>query len=561
LSINNLRSLLSTAWIALLISTASLQAAENASAYVPVGDPVYGFIERCISRELLPIWSINTRPVSRLTVGRLLKRAAIHYPRVKDQIWRADLVYYLREFAEVGQVSVPVPTESEKSKTTREIRMAGYNPMEALKRPHWHAAAFRTDRFSFVFDPLIWFRSDVGRDKSIFRRATGIQFRGDYNGRIGFYFRFVDHVERGNGPYDRDGRKKLLDDRYGYVGPLQGGSVVYYDLTEAYLTANLSGVELVFGKDRAAWGASRDGGLLLSGLSPSFNQFRLSTELFDKVRFSYLLGYLHAYDTPAYILYQTDHGWMRIARPDKWIVAHRVEYMPWESLVIAVNESVIWGDRGLDFAYMNPLNFYYSAEHDGGDHDNALMSGDIMYRFGGTALVYCELLIDDMKVSKLGSGDPSNKFGFLFGCKLLDMGLDGLRCGFEYMSINPYVYSHFFPVNRYSTWTSSLGSDIDPNSDRFRLWVNYHPIRSLGFDLKVDQNRSGETGSNLAVPLPPEFTGEIHFLDGNPDSWITIETAVKWEPLTSVFLRAGWINQDKRSIVPDRFYLELGYRY
>ncbi|MDP8237465.1 MAG: capsule assembly Wzi family protein [Candidatus Hatepunaea meridiana] len=543
-------------FIIALFFSASLYAVDRASAYVPVEDPVYEFIEQCVAKGILPVWSINTRPVSRVKIAKLLGKVVTFYPHLDDKILEADLDYYLREFAyDFRTASDTVNTRA------RRLRLVRYKPEIALNNPHWHVTAFEMEQFRFIFDPLIWFRYDTGSDESIFRRATGIQFRGDYKSKIGFYFRFVDNVERGNGPYFD--RKGLLEDRFGYVGPLLGGDETYYDMTEAYLTVSLAGVEMVFGKDRVAWGHSRDSGLLLSGLSPSFNQFRLKSELFNRVRFSYLIGYLNAFEIPTETSYQTENGWSRIDKPQKWIASHRLEYTPWDFLVLAINESVIWGERGIDLSYLNPINFYFSAEHDGGDYDNVLMSGDITVRISKSILLYSELLIDDMKLATLGRGDPGNKFGYLFGAKLLNTGVNGLSTGIEYTRLDPYVYTHFFPVNRYTTWTSSLGSNIGANSDRLRLWAAYRPVRQLRFDVQIDHNRKGDVGADPtdSVKRNRDLGEKVYFLDDNSENWISTEASVEWELLTSFFLCAGWINGDKRSTAPDGFYLETGYRY
>ncbi len=549
-----MRLVASVLMIAFLTGGTALNAGETASACVPVGDPVYGFLENCAVRGILPIWSVSRRPLSREAVGGMLRQAALQYHRLDDRVLEADLDYFLREFAN----DVKVRPDSALSEM-RTLRSTRYNPAAALENPHWHTAEVRSDQISLVFDPLIWFCGDWGEDKSIFRRAAGIQFRGDYREWIGFYFRFVDHVERGAGSYSD--RSDLLEDRWGYVGPLQGGDETYYDMTEAYLTARLAGIDIMFGKDRASWGSSDGDGLLLSGTSPSFSQFRMSVDLFEKVRFCHLVGYLHPYDVPEDMLYQTEAGWTRVSRPQKWIAAHRVEYLPWESLSIAVNEAVIWGDRGLDPAYVNPLNFYYSAEHDGGDQDNVLMSGDISFRVADRLLIFGELLIDDMKVSTLGDGDPGNKFGCQIGAKFLDTGLDGLTFGVDYVRLDPYVYKPFFYVNRYTTWTSSLGSSIGANSDRLRLWTVYRPVRQLELSIALSHSRKGEVGSDPTGAVERNHTGRVDFLDGNPISWTSFEGAVMWEPMTGIILRAGYIDGDKRSTVPDRFFLEAGYRY
>ncbi len=540
--------------LAILTGANAVSAGAAGSACVPVSDPVYDFLEACVARGILPLWSINMRPLSRARIGDLLQLVIMDYPKLADKVLEAELDYYLREFA--GDI---INRSDRSGSDARTLRLVRYDPVKALHDPHWHAVVFRRDGFDFTLDPLIRFRVDADRDQSIFRRATGIQFRAVYDGGIGCYFRFVDHVERGNGPYLS--RADLLEDRYGYVGPLQGARETYYDMTEAYLATELSNFEFAFGKDRLSWGPARGNDLLLSGTAPSFNQLRIGFRPFDKVRFGYVLGCLQAWNAPTDTLYQTDRGWTRISRPKKWIAAHRVEYMPWGWISLSVNESVIWGDRGLDWSYINPINFYFSAEHDGDDQDNVLLSGDCIVRIGRSGLLYGELLIDDMKLSTLGEGDPGNKFGVVIGAKLLDTGLDGLTSGIEYARLDPYVYTHFYPVNRYSNWTSSLGSDLAANSDRLRCRLRYRPRRNVELRVEIDRHRRGTVGADPYDSVERNHKGSVRFLDGNPESWISAGSRFSWEPAVGVVLGAGWISNDRRSFVRDRFYLEAGYRY
>ncbi|MDP8228967.1 MAG: capsule assembly Wzi family protein [Candidatus Electryoneaceae bacterium] len=549
----------------LLLTVSGTVATPIGSASVPVGDPVYSFLERCEARGIIPLWSTTAQPLSRLKISSLLMQAVAFYPKIYDRRLRTDLDYYIREFAwDISRLS---QSDDQPRRTARSVQ---YSPSDALQNPHWHLVQYRSDDFHFVLDPLIWARYDIGKDQKIFRRATGLQFRGDFNGWLGYYFRFIDHTERGNGPYTD--RSQLLHDRYGYVGPLQGNDETYYDLTEAYLHIGWKKVDLMFGKDRVAWGPSRNGGLLLSGYSPSFNQLRLTARLTKKVRFNYVVGRLNT-GMPGDTLYHTDRGWIRTELTPKWLAAHRLEYSPWKSVVFGISEAIIWGERGLDPAYLNPIYFFYSAEHDGGDQDNILMSGDVLIRIARGGILYGELLIDDVKTSTLGEGDPGNRLGVTAGGWLTHIGINGLETGIEYTRLEPFVYSHFFPVNRYSTWTSSLGSELSPNSDRLRLRLCYRPelnhpaFKRTEFNGRIDWNRHGSVGGDISETIPPLMTQKVHFLDGDRIEWTSVAVSVRFEPIPGLFLETGWINNDQPSVtdhpalLSNIVYLTAGYRY
>ncbi len=532
-----------------------LFAIEAGSAYVPVSDPVYGFLDNLAIRGLLPLKTCQVRPINRIDAARMLMLISRKHAELNDAVLSADLRYHIREFAEdIKRLKKSVTDDV----SVRNVRFTKSHPSNEALNPNWHLLGIENDNFELTLDPVLRFRGDFNQDKTIIRRSSGVRLRGHYENFLGYYFRFIDSVERGNMPYNHRGR--LLNETYGYVGPLTGGKETYYDVTEAYISMSWQRIEVVFGKDNLAWGSSRVAGLYLSDNAPSFNHFRFNIELLEKLRFTYFVGKLHPYKTPKDYLYTTTEGWDRKLLAPKWIASHRLEYAPFDWLVTGVGETVIWGERGLDMAYLNPLNFYYSAEHDGGDQDNALLWADISVRCMKRGVFYGELLIDDLKTSTIGKGDPGNKLAITAGLWATDIDIDGLSGGFEYTRIQPYVYSHFYPVNRYSNWTTSLGSDLAPNSDRFRLKVYYKPLRQLALTFIGDKIRHGDRGASLTEAIPKD-SPKVYFLDDNVTSWTRKEISVSYEALTGFLITTGMIQDDEITFIPDRNYIEFSYRY
>lgn len=523
------------------------------SPVVPLGDPVYDFLDRCAVRSLISINTTNIRPLTRYDVAGLLMSSASKCNSLNDPVLKADLSYFLREFA--WDV---LRWRSERGNQQRRPGSVSLDINSILSKPHKHLKSVSSGEMNFVFDPVVRFRVDADKDRTVVRRAAGIGFYGNVSQWVGYRFQFVDHTERGGGPYWR--RDQLMEDVYGYVGPLQGNKETYYDMTEASMSMQWKRVNLFFGKDRISWGPGSADKLQLSGNGPSFNHLNLNIRLFSNARFSYLVGKLQPHGSETDTLYMTEEGWTRTAISSKWIAAHRLEYSPWDNVTIGIAESIIWGERGLDAAYLNPLNFYYSAEHDGGDRDNVLMSGDIQLRIANRCIVYGELLIDDLKTSTLGKGDPGNKLGFRAGGWLSDTGIDGLETSLEYTRLEPFVYSHFFPVNVFSTWTTSLGSDLRPNSDRIRWIVLYRPVRNIEISGRLDINRHGSTGGSIINPVPFKLTESVTFLTGSREEWTAGELSIQWEPLTGLFLRTGGINDDQSAILPKSSYVSVSYR-
>ena len=548
-----MRRLIRVTILFVILTTAVDSQAADGSAFVPYNDPVYGFLDRCSARGFIPITAVFHKPLQRSVVGRWLMDAATRFPELHDRVLEADLKYFLQEFA------WDVEKFPDTSASGRRLRTVGFNPGAALAQPHRHLSSFRSDEFQFVFDPVGWFRVDAGSDKTIIRRAAGITFRGDYAGRVGYYFRFVDNTERGNGRYYS--RAQLWDDHFGYVGPLTGGKETYYDLTEAHLAFGWRALTFTFGKDVNVWGAGRQTNLLLSANAPSYDQMRMTVKLGDKARYIYVVGKLTPGDVPEDTLYITNDGWVRISTADKWLAAHRLEYSPFPIMSLAVNEAIVWGERGVDWGYLNPINFYYSAGHNGEDRDNLLMSGDFVLRLLSRGFLYGELLIDDLSVNKLGGGYAGNKYSVSGGLWISDLSADGLEMGLEYTRVQPFVYSHFYPVNRFTNWTSGLGTDVKPNSDRWTAEFTYRPIRKIGFDMTVSRNRHGDFGGDIGEPLPRNLQRDVRFLDDGRREWSEMQINASLEVRTGLIIKAGWGKRDPLSIVSESYYMSAGYRF
>ena len=493
---------------------------------LPLDDRAYRTVLRLVSRGELPLLKLGNRP---LALTAELEMALNEASPVEP-----GLLKYIPRW------------------------MSGKNLLSSERG--WHLYSYQlADGSYFDFDPRFSVRFDNGDGRTIMRRGSGIQFRGRFKELFGYSFRFEDRTERGGGPYTS--RSQLLEDHYGYVGPFRGGDEVYYDATEAYLNWANNWIDLTFGKDHIAWGPGRGTNLLFSGNSPSFTQFRARLQLTSSTQFTYLLGQLQpSTDILSDSLYRTGQGWTRYTLEPKWVVAHRLEYAVTKNCVIAINEAVIWGERGLDPSYLNPLGFFYSAQHDGGDRDNILMAGDFVYRFASSRLFYGEVLIDDLKTSQIGKGDVGNRIGWLCGVYSSDLGLGTLEGGIEYTRLEPFVYSHFFPINRFSTWNSSLGADIHPNSDQWEGTLGFRPLSNLNIQAEANLNQHGSVGGEIGEAIPPNSSEPVYFLDEIRERWWGWGVEAEWEPLPGGVLSLGTIRGAKQSAIADRWYISVGYR-
>ena len=97
---------------------------------------------------------------------------------------------------------------------------------------------------------------------------------------------------------------------------------------------------------------------MLSSENPLFELFKLKFK-FNRFQFTSFHGSLHS-----------DVG-------TKYLAGHRLELMLCPKLYLSGSEAVVYGDRNVEFAYLNPIMPYHVAEHHLGDKDNNTMAFDV----------------------------------------------------------------------------------------------------------------------------------------------------------------------------------------
>jgi Capsule assembly protein Wzi len=210
-------------------------------------------------------------------------------------------------------------------------------------------------------------------------------------------------------------------------------------------------------RTRLRWGPARVDPMLLADASPPLDALRVQLAL-GPVRFASVTGQVR----PARLL-PTDPP-----ISERRLAAHRLSIAPTNWLDIAFSESVVYGNRGLDLAYLNPLAVLYVTQANVGDLDNALGSFDANLRLGRHGRLYGECVVDDLNL-RHGLRHFGNKLGLAVGFLLLepfgarDWDLDG-----EWSWASQFTYTHHDPVNRYEHYGATLGSRIGPDAD---LWV------------------------------------------------------------------------------------------
>ncbi len=511
----------------------------------------------CITAALPaePAAGLNALPVSLyhpvyLFLDRMDNQGYINFRGSSRPLTRSETLKYL------NSIDLEKLSTSEKKLLTRFLQKLNpvylsnpQNPASNLYRIRnliWKNSPFYRDGYNLyhyqrenfyaAVDPILYY--DFVTDstgETVTRRTNGINIAASFSDKVGFSFDFRDNLETGRGPYGFDDRDKLYSDHAGYVS-LNMQDVVYYDFTRAVIAASRNNLSLQFGRGDFAWGPGHSGHLMLSDNPPPFDFLSLGYHWENLFRFTFIAGKINPYPEVYADIDITEYGWTRRILASKYISAHRLEIYPLKSVELGFAESVIYGERPMEPAYLNPINLYYSAQHNLGDMDNVAWSGDFKFRFMPGIQFFGELFIDDMRTGELGSDYIGNKFAWLTGIYLTNpLKLSNLDLWVEYAHLDPFVYTHFYPINTYKNWNSSLGYWLPPNSDALLVDLTWQPLYTLKTGVSAEIARHGENTDDISaggdIDTPPYFEQKTApFLAGKLIYTNLYQFMCCWEP-------------------------------
>ena len=530
---------------------------------VPAEHPVYAFLHQQRTAGHLPEYRHEMRPLARGAVRDLLDSLSARHGQARSggAYWLRD---FRREFAEpeasveavLGDgpaVRLPFGRDTEKFFFYRRSdtwRVAVETDGRAQAR--WGEGRVLPEDSSTTAEPL--------RNAAFLPTLT---VQGHYGDRIGFY------TSTFNGQVLAGDTRALQDDPA--LAPL------YY----------ISRVETPLGSfDRSTASVRLQGGpfaaeiahaRLLAGPGPADPMVLAgAADYFSHVRLSL--------DT-RYVSYDVVHGALgdrsvfnpdgTITGPERYLALHRIDVRPARWLSLGFSEMVVYGRRGPELAYLNPVNPFKTAEHALWDRDNTLFALDAVVRPVRGLELYGSFLADDLDFSKLGQGSYNNKWAVQAGAGLgLDTPIGAAHLFGEYARVEPFTYTHRFETdgsfyNSYQHNGFTLGLPIGPNADRVlggaRLWL---PFR-LRLDGALSYTRRGENfvgpdGEVVNVGGDPgdgdqpsfnQFTKE--FLRGTVYQGLGASAGLTWEPLNEIGVRLAADVQQWDGDQPDRLFVLL----
>lgn len=533
--------------VTLLILTNRI--AFSQSVYVPLNHWSYEFIDRMETKGLITDVLNSTKPYSREEmVGYLVQlKKNIDNGAALNTVEQDQLKYLQFEFSdEFNEQNTGTDIETSYPTTIQKVKNS--KPFSALPnfiyQNNRNLYTVRSHDFKAYLDPILykeWLYANpdsLSSNERVFERTHGFTLWGRLGTHMGFFFNFRDTKEWGTRSYPK--RFEISLEGLGFVNGF--GTHIWHDETNAYLMFKLPYMQLMLGKDFNYWGPGTHGALGLSNNATSFDQIKLQAKFWN-LKFTYLWGFLQTFPK---IFEETGET------VPKNIVAHRLDWALAKWLNIGLYEAIIFGKRRFELAYINPINFYRSAEHFLTDDDNASMGADFELMLIPNIKLYGEFFLDDFNTSK-GSNFHGNKKAYLVGAYWADaFKIVNLDARIEYARSRPFVYSHRQSINSYTNFSTGLGHWMGPNADDLYTRLQYRFSRKLFTAATFEIYRHGDNepgrnvGGDITQPSGEEF---VDFLDGTREKRTSFGFEINYEVLRNLIISTNFKSTDSKQML------------
>ncbi len=495
---------------------------------VPAEHPVYAFLHHQRVRGLLPEYRHEARPLGRAHIGRLLDSLRV---RTDDAALDAASADWQARF----EREIEEPIEAIETVIGPRLRV----PLGAETEKY--LLYYRDDDWRVALHAIGRIQARYADETETYRGAAltpeGI-LEGNYRGIAGFYVGAFNGQQFGGDTRVLQADPDLRSLYYIGREEMPKGN---FDRATASLRVANETFSAEIAHARLTMGASFGDGLLLTDTPDHFSFVRLGLDT-RAVQYHFVHAALgdRSYYVPG------DEGESVLVGPERYLALHRVTVNPWRWLQLGFTEAVVYGQRGPELAYLNPINPIKPAEHALWDRDNTLFALDAVVRPVAGVEAYGTFLADDLDVGLLGQNSFNNKWAVQAG---VGAALGPALGWVEYTRIEPFVYTHRFLLdgsfyNSYQHNGFGLGHPIGPNADQveagLRVWL---PMRVRG-TAKLRYVRRGEnytdpeTGETVNVGgdlndgrQPPFDDFSKVFLAGERFAGPGATLGLSWEPI------------------------------
>ncbi len=503
--------------------------------YVLSDSYVYHFLERMEALHIIEGYNSFEVPKTRTVIAGYLKEVIAN----RDKLDEADknlLTDYEAEF-ELELFGT--------MKRQQRLIGSGYFNFLSQDQKYLYYISDTTNNINLFFNSAghsdYILESFPGIPKKTFAAVLSYQFqvRGSFFDKFGFFWRGGNGVVFGNREASFFRRDLQYNFKYNTFDKPNS-----FDITTAgYMTADFKFLKFKFGRDRMniGYGPVKP---IMGNSAPIFDYLYFDAK-YKSVEVSYFHGKLIGNTTSVMDTIQGGQNFVA----EKYIGYHRLSFNISNALNIGGGEIIIYGDRPLDFTFLNPFTIYKTAQNESSkDRDNSMIFFDYNNKSIEGLKLYGVFFIDDVELGKLGSNYYGNQFIYNIGLVSENLyKIIPLEIQFEYTRQDPYVFTHRIPNSNFTNGGFSLGSFMQPNSELFFTQLNYRFTNRLRLSASFSYYVHGANPLNPDGTVKRNVGGNINlghrefdaldapFLDGDKEITRRISTKLYYEPIKDVY--------------------------
>jgi len=383
--------------------------------------------------------------------------------------------------------------------------------------------AFKDSSFNLYSNPIlendfIYSQNDHGTT-NLFN--FGIKMYGSYGDWFGFYMAASNGYQSGNRTVAE------LDQAVNQSFSFNSTKISYFDYTTGYTRIEKGNIGLEIGRERILVGRGINK-LLISNNAPIFDFIRLNAD-FGILSIDYLNGWLVQ---PTYYTFDAASDSYFQNKDPKYIVISRFGLNPSSNFSFGITQSIIYANRPLELAYLNPFLFLESAQRSLNDLDNSFLAFDLRYKIINGLELSSIIDFDDIDVKSIstdGFGSLLTRYGWESNITLTNPILpENLIINMDYLILRPYLFSHQ-GIGESLMYTNNgflIGPDVQPNSIKTSIRASYIINQDLILRASVDNIRHGDNtydengneinnvGGNVFDFIKPGGNKRTKILDG-----------------------------------------------
>jgi hypothetical protein len=384
---------------------------------------------------------------------------------------------------------------------------------------------------------------------------------GNYRQTVGFYSGTFNGFTIGGDTRVLQADPQLAPLYYIGIAPVPQGN---FDRSTASVRVANRTFSAEIAHARLIGGASFSAPVILSENADYFSFLRLGIDT-RAVQYAFVHGALGEQSR----FVEGDDGGGVLLGPQRYLALHRLTVNPWRWLQLAFTEAVVYGQRGPELAYLNPVYPLKPAEHALWDRDNANFALEAVVRPVAGVEAYGTFFATDLDTRRLGQGSYNNKWAWQVGVG----GALGPALGWaEYTRVEPFMYTHRFNLDGsyYNSLTHNgfgLGHPLGPNADQWAAGLQTWLPGRLRGEVSARYVRRGENyvdpetgelvnvGGDIRDGRQPPFTEFTkRFLRGDRFEGPGASARLTWEPIRDIGLSLG-ADYQRGDRDPNRLFL------